>query len=941
MAALTTDRRGFLKHSGAAAAAALSLKYMPGEALATAGADLPVYGAWEDVMRRKWTWDRVVRGSRGINCSGHCAFNIYVKNGIVWREEQQGEYGRSGEDTPDYGPRGCQKGIRHSKYMYGKQRVLYPMKRVGERGAGQWERVSWDQAISEIADKVIEHATQSGPDSITFAMGTQMILKRASFTALFRFANVTGIVIPETFAGVGDLPVGAYMTLGYNLPGDNMAAIYKSKCVLVWAANPAATRIPDAHFFWEAKYNGTEVVTIAPDFSATAIHSSKWLNPKPGTDTALAMAMVQTIIADGLIDTDYVREQTDLPFLVRVDNGKFLRASDFGETGAAADTSFYFWDEKTRKPVKAPATGFGAFGSPTPAQKPGESLVLNGLKPALEGRWTVKTKSGRVEVTTVFAMTRELCNSRYTPEMAQVITGVHADNTRAVARTFARSGAGMIYAGYRSCKWLHGDKLHRAWLLMCALTGNTGRDGGGMQTTQLAKGDGFAQFVFAGIGPRVKVAAISVWDYAKGDGKALNTATYGNEIADHFDKHYRASINNGWLPDYAKTPWKMAFMCGHNTANWRAAGTRFRETVLAKLETIVAMTPDMSVTAMYSDYVLPVAQHYERQDFVMEGRTPFIQVLDRAVPPLGESEDDWQIMARIAKAISEKAAARQLPPVKDVLYGKPIEHDYSKVHELFTMNGKITSTRDIAQFLIDNSEGIPKMSFEELAKKGFVRGDDSEGTQFGPKSPYSYDILFSTRDKRPYATLTGRQQFYFDHDWFLQEGEALPVYVDPLAIKGFPLRLTMGHARHGIHSMWRDDAFLLSLQRGEPDVYVNPDDAAKRGVKDGDLIRTFNSLGGFIAMAHVTSSMQPGAMFMYHGWDPMMFRGRQNFSGAIPTAGLLKPTSLVGNYGHIRYNSPHYVPNQTYHDHTVEFEKHVPAKPVAGPAFTATTAVRA
>ncbi|MEQ1802815.1 MAG: molybdopterin-dependent oxidoreductase [Gammaproteobacteria bacterium] len=935
---MTTDRRGFIKHSGAAAAAALSLKYMPGDALAQA-APPPVYGLWEDVMRRKWTWDRVVRGSRGINCTGHCAFNIYVKNGIVWREEQQGEYGRSGEDTPDYGPRGCQKGIRHSKYMYGKQRVLYPMKRVGARGEGQWERISWDQAISEISDKVIEHATTSGPDSITFAMGTQMILKRASFTALFRFANVTGIVIPETFAGVGDLPVGAYMTLGYNLPGDNMTAVYKSKCVLIWASNPAATRIPDAHFFWEAKYNGTEVVTVAPDFSATAIHSSKWLNPKPGTDTALAMAMVQTIIADGLIEWDYVREQTDLPFLVRTDNGKFLRASDFGETGETAGTSFYFWDEKTKKPVQAPATGFGAFGAKPPEQQPANSLSLNGVQPALEGRWKVKTKSGRVEVTTVFAKVKELCNADYTPEKAQVITGVHADNTRAVARTFAKSGAGMIYAGYRACKWLHGDKLHRAWLLMCALTGNTGREGGGMQTTQLGKSDGFAKFVFAGIGPRLKVAAISVWDYAKADGKALNAKTYGNEVADHFDKHYRESINNGWLPDYSKTPWKMAFMCGHNTANWRAAGTRFRETVLAKLETIVTMTPDMSVTAMYSDYVLPVAQHYERQDFVMEGRTPFIQVLDRAVPPLGESEDDWQIMARLAKAISEKAVARKLPPVKDVIYGKPVEHDYSKVHELFTLNGKITSTRDIAQFLIDNSQGIPKMSFEELAKKGFVRGDDSADAQFGPNSPYSYQILASTRDKKPYATLTGRQQFYFDHDWFLKEGEALPVHVDPLAVKGYPLRLTMGHARHGIHSMWRDDSLLLSLQRGEPDIFVNPDDAAKRGVKDGDLIRTYNSLGGFIAMAHVSSSIQTGSMFMFHGWDPMMFRGRQNFSGAIPTGGLLKPTSLVGGYGHIGYRSPEYVPNQTYHDHTVDFEKHVPA--AAGTAGAASVATRA
>lgn len=930
MAEFSTDRRGFLKGSGAAAAAALSLKYMSATEVLAAEPP-PVYGVWEDMMRKKWTWDRVVRGSRGINCTGHCAFNIYVKNGIVWREEQQGEYGRSGEDTPDYGPRGCQKGMRQSKYMYGKQRVLYPMKRVGERGAGQWMRLSWDQAIDEITDKFIEHATQSGPDSITFAMGTQMILKRATFTALFRFANTTGVVIPETFAGVGDLPAGAYMTLGYSLPGDNMAAIFKSKCVLIWACNPAATRIPDAHFFWEAKYNGTEVVSITPEFSQTAIHSSKWLNPKPGTDTALAMAMVQTIIQDGLIEWDYVREQTDLPFLVRVDNDKFLRASDFGESDDRAEKSFYFWDELTGGVVKAPATGYGDKpGAPVPEPAEPPSLKLTNLKPAVEGRWKVKTPKGVVEVTTVYSRVKELCKRDYTPEKAQAITGVHADNIRMVARSFAKSGAGMIFAGYRACKWLHGDKLQRAWLLMCALTGNTGREGGGLQITNLAKADGFAKFVFAGIGPRVKIAAISIWDYAKADGKGLNEQTYGKKMADHLDKHYQASINNGWLPDYSKTPWKMAFMAGHNTANWRAAGTRFRETVLAKLETIVTLAPDMGITAMYSDYVLPVAHHYERQDFVMEGRTPYIQVLDQAVPPLGESEDDWSIMARMAKAISAKARARKLPPVKDVLFGKPIEHDYSQVEELFTLNGKIQGTKDIVQFLIDNSEGIPKVSFEELRQRGFVRGDDSANVQFGKNSPYGYNGLSSIHDKKPYATLTGRQQFYFDHDWFLSEGEALPVHVDPLAIKGYPLRLTMGHARHSIHSWCRDDTLLLSLQRGEPDIYVNPDDAARRGVKDTDLVRTFNSLGSFIAMAHVSSSMQPGQMFMFHGWDPMMFRGRQNFSGAIPTAGLLKPTSLVGNYGHIGYRAPEYVPNQTYHDCTVDFEKYVePAKGVA------------
>ena len=66
--------------------------------------------------------------------------------------------------------------------------------------------------------------------------------------------------------------------------------------VVIWFCNPAVTRIPDAHFFWEAKYNGTEVISISPDFNATAMHASKWLNPKPGSDIALAMAMIETII---------------------------------------------------------------------------------------------------------------------------------------------------------------------------------------------------------------------------------------------------------------------------------------------------------------------------------------------------------------------------------------------------------------------------------------------------------------------------------------------------------------------------------------------------------------------------------------------------------------------------------------------------------------------
>ncbi len=221
-------------------------------------------------------------------------------------------------------------------------------------------------------------------------MGTQMILKRASLSALFRFCNITGIMCPETFAGVGDLPVGAYMTLGNELPGDSMAAIFKCKCCLIWVCNPAVTRIPDAHFFWEARYNGTEVVTITPDFNASAMHSSKWVNPKPGTDTALAMGMVHTIIDDRLIEWDYVREQTDLPFLVRLDTRKFLRGTDMGVAGEGAGNTFYIWDEATGKPTVAPATGL--VKKPARSRPVEASLVLGW--PEARGRGSLDGEDG-------------------------------------------------------------------------------------------------------------------------------------------------------------------------------------------------------------------------------------------------------------------------------------------------------------------------------------------------------------------------------------------------------------------------------------------------------------------------------------------------------------------------------------------------------------------
>ena len=915
--AVVTSRRNFLAGSGGALVA---LKY----GAVAAQDSTPAYRRWEDIMRNKWTWDSVARGTHGTNCTGNCAFNVYVKNGIVWREEQQAEYQPSVPGVPDYGPRGCNKGLRHAKYMYGKQRVLYPMKRVGERGEGKWERISWEQAANEIADRFIDCNIEHGPRSISTQLGTQMVLKRASFAALGRFATIAGTETPEAFAGVGDLPTGTYMTVGVPLISDTFAAVFQSKCCLVWYCNPAVTRIPDAHFFWEARYNGTEVVAISPEFTPTAMHASKWLNPKPGTDAALALAMVQVILEEGSHDVDYIREQTDMPFLVRTDTGKFLRESDMLGSAEARDNLFYIYDEATAKVVEAPGTGGPKPppGSLEPVHPHG-TLELGDLQPALEGTWSVDTPDGPVEVTTVFAKTRAHVQA-YAPEKSVAIHGVQPANVRQIARTFAAAETGMIFSGYRVCKWLHGDLIQRSMMLLLSITGNYGKEGTGFHIWNMPKEEDQFAFMFSGLPPTLRVATMARWDYAKADLKEFNAEIYGDDIATGIDAAYQQSIQNRWHPDYGTVPWKMAFYFGSNAANWRSSGQRWREEAFGKLESIVVATPDMSVTAMHADYVLPVAHHYERHDFMLEPRTPYAQVLDAAVPPLGEAKDDFAIFHLISKAISERATARSAPPIEDNYLGiMPVTRDLTKYHELFTMGGKVNTNKDVANFLLQINDHIPVDNFDELARQGVVRNKDTDSTIYGPESPYGSVMYEAWATKKPYPTLTGRQQYYLDHEWFIEEGEDLPVYKGPVEPKDdYPLNMLQGHARHGIHSTWRDDSLLLSLQRGEPDIYVSVEDAAARGVKDGDLIKVFNSAGYFIAIAHVSAGMGPGVTYMYHGWDPMMFRERQNFGAVVTSAGLIKKTSLVSGYGHITYRPLAFEPNAIFNDFRCDFEKY-------------------
>jgi len=176
-----------------------------------------------------------------------------------------------------------------------------------------------------------------------------------------------------------------------------------------------------------------------------------------------------------------------------------------------------------------------------------------------------------------------------------------------------------------------------------------------------------------------------------------------------------------------------------------------------------------------------------------------------------------------------------------------------------------------------------------------------------------YSGQWFTELKQPWPTLTGRQQFYLDHEWFLAASEHLPIHKEPPKIGGdYPMRLTGGHTRWSIHSTWRDEKHLLQLQRGEPSGWIGVEDAKRRGIEDGDRIRIFNDEGSFQVIAKISPSVQPGQVIVYHAWEPLQFKDWKSMQEPVPST--WKSLHLA-EYGQLHYRflyaGPHHAPRAT------------------------------
>ncbi|GEC98714.1 nitrate reductase subunit alpha [Kocuria varians] len=348
--------------------------------------------AGDAFYRNRWSHDKVVRSTHGVNCTGSCSWKVYVKDGIITWEAQETDYPTVGPDRPEYEPRGCPRGAAFSWYTYSPTRVRYPYvrgvllemyreaKRIHEdpvkawesivndpvkrrefqqaRGKGGLVRASWQEAVEMTAAAHVHTIEKYGPDRCT-GFSPIPAMSMVSHAAGARFINLIGGVMNSFYDWYADLPVASPQVFGDQTDVPESGDWWDATYLMMWGSNIPVTRTPDAHWLSEVRYRGTKVVSVSPDYADNTKFADEWLPAQAGTDAALAMAMGHVILKENFVDRrvrffeEYVLQYTDLPFLVSLEQradgtvvpDKFVTAQDLAAAGdddaaAQADPGF-------------------------------------------------------------------------------------------------------------------------------------------------------------------------------------------------------------------------------------------------------------------------------------------------------------------------------------------------------------------------------------------------------------------------------------------------------------------------------------------------------------------------------------------------------------------------------------------------------------------------
>jgi anaerobic selenocysteine-containing dehydrogenase len=699
----------------------------------------------------------------------------------------------------------CVKGKAAPEIVRHPERLLYPLKRTRPKGDPDpgWQRITWDEALDKVAERLRALARDHGPESVVFGSASPSTSAMSDAVdwvqRLQRAFGSPNLCTYMELCGWGRYFAPLY-TFGAPVPGAYMPDLDAAGCILFWGYNPSASRLAHATSTTAALRRGARLVVVDPRRAGLATKADHWLRVRPGTDAALALAMTSVMIERGWYDDDFVRRWTNAPLLVREDTGRLLRAADLEFGGDPA--SYVAWD------------GHGA--APVPYDPARGRFEIDEGRLALFGAHELATTGGTVSCRPVFDLVAQRCRD-LAPAVAEEITGVPVASIESAARTLWENRPVAFYGWSGLEQHSNTTQAVRAINQLYALTGDLDARGGNV--------------LFAGVptNPIVGAELLAPAQAAKALGVAdrpLGAARFGFVTGEDL---YTAALEGHPYRARGLVNFGANFVMAHgDSARGRDA--------LAALDFFVHADLFLNPTAELADIVLPVTSAFESEGLrigfeVSQAAQSLVQLRRPVATRRGQARSDLQIVFALATRLGvgehfwdgdlDAAFRHQLAPSGVTLEQLRMSPEGVSV-PLTTRHRKYAETADGVPRGFHTPSRKVELFSEVLADHGY------------PPLPQFEEPRTSPRSR-------------------------------PDLAKRFPLVLTCAKSLWFCETQHRQVATLRE-RVPDPQVEMHPDTAAARGIAAGDWVRIETPFGGIRSRAKLNTSLDPQVVCGQHGW---------------------------------------------------------------------------
>ncbi len=762
-------------------------------------------------------------------CIANCGVLAHVKNGRVVKLEG------NPEDPMSRGKM-CAKGLAGIQALYNPNRNKYPLERVGERGSGQWRRISWDEALTKIADHLMETREKYGAEAVFCSTGGG---GNPEIWSIARFCNIFGT--PNWFEpGCAQcyLPRVLAYTMMYggvdpSIADSNALELYFDtdiKCLVMWGTDPSySCPSSGGRAVNELRTKGVKTIVIDPRFTPDAAKADIWLPIRPGTDVALQLCWIRYILEHKLYDEEFVMRWTNLPYLVNTRTKMMVRGKKKGNT-QEPDT-YMVWDKKT--------------GSMQPLEYPwNEEFDVE-----LDGEYEIHGKVYKTGFRLLWESVRE-----WTLEKTASVCWLDADRIEKAILMFAKTLPSGLAIGVATDQTPNSVQAAMAACIIDCLVGNVERPGALLQ-----------RFRTSGT---LRMPNYPVPQATKMLPKEQLLKRLGG--IEHKGLHiwwagHPTSIFDAVLTGEPYKPHMWIDRSGNKFGV--VADAQKVERVVHELDYIVHVYMYPTSFSAYADILIPAAEWLETDMLVETCNT---LVARQAVTHLWEACDETLFWSRLAKKCAQMGHENCQKAFDPEFMGEDLAY-WDTMDEFFDQcTGKIGMTwkevKEKAPF-----EYLPLDEWRSYYV--YKQTDENTGKPKGFPTPskkielYLDSMITLSRTGQPFAAyeLPPASKDYAPLPYYLEPIEG--PYHDPELAKEYPLIMTNGRVPFYHHSTLRNVAALRELYP-VPELWINPVDAQKYGVDPGDWVWIASLRGKIRARAYVTEGMRPGAVCMERFWNP-------------------------------------------------------------------------